>query len=273
MTEKILLTQKGNRWVSCEEFLKNFNFSNKKFESIENIKADSDFFEINIENACVFRYIFSRHTFEYDIYRKISEEAWKEILTRYILPICFCDMGWLVLHATQIASQNTGFSFMILGPSGVGKSTLTYDFFKSGYEVLSDDMVVLDRRCQSRWYNPYVKLTKDACNHFSVRYTEKTNKERILISRTYLEKQTECRRLFILDPVDERKREIEIMPIIGLNKIIKLYPSFYNNDIISPEIRRKQMSRLMEISSQLDVYRIHYEKKYENIKNIKEAIR
>ena len=124
-------------------------------------------------------------------------------------------MGWLVLHATQIASQNTGFSFMILGPSGVGKSTLTYDFFKSGYEVLSDDMVVLDRRCQSRWYNPYVKLIKDACNHFSVRYTEKTNKERILISRTYLEKQTECRRLFILDPVDERKREIEIMPIIG----------------------------------------------------------
>ncbi len=58
-----------------------------------------------------------------------------------------------------------------------------------------------------------------------------------------------------------------------MNKIIKLYPSFYNNDIISPEIRRKQMSRLMEISSQLDVYRIHYEKKYENIKNIKEAIR
>ena len=42
MTEKILLTQKGNRWVSCEEFLKNFNFSNKKFESIENIKEYED---------------------------------------------------------------------------------------------------------------------------------------------------------------------------------------------------------------------------------------
>ena len=48
------------------------------------------------------------------------------------------------LHASCVKTGND--CIVIIGKSGTGKSSLLFDFFKLGYDIVADDICVLDRR-------------------------------------------------------------------------------------------------------------------------------
>lgn len=58
------------------------------------------------------------------------------------LPLLLSREGKLILHASVVANAATAFAFM--GSSGLGKSTLAASFATVGFEILTDDCVVLD---------------------------------------------------------------------------------------------------------------------------------
>ncbi len=58
-----------------------------------------------------------------------------------ILAVLLRQRGLLVLHASSVVVNNVAISF--LGNSGAGKSTLAEVFYSQGYQVLTDDVMVI----------------------------------------------------------------------------------------------------------------------------------
>jgi hypothetical protein len=71
-----------------------------------------------------------------------SIESLRHVLLDQILPRVLAQRGHLVLHAAAVRTAD-GHTLLLLGDSGMGKSTLAAAFAQSGAEVLSDDGVLL----------------------------------------------------------------------------------------------------------------------------------
>ena len=72
-----------------------------------------------------------------------SIESIRHVLLDQVLPRLLAQRGHLVLHGSAVRTPNNQV-LVILGDSGMGKSTLASAFACSGADVLSDDGVLLD---------------------------------------------------------------------------------------------------------------------------------
>jgi hypothetical protein len=86
----------------------------------------------------------------------------------------FHQRGMLPLHASAIARD--GQVVLFLGASGSGKSTLAVAFQQRGYDLLADDITIInsDHSPQPTVVPgfPRLKLWKDTLTYFSYEYTE-----------------------------------------------------------------------------------------------------
>jgi len=71
-----------------------------------------------------------------------SIESVRHVLLDQILPRLLAQHGHLVLHGAAVQTQR-GSTLLMLGDSGMGKSTLAAAFGRSGADVLSDDGVLI----------------------------------------------------------------------------------------------------------------------------------
>src|SRR4249919_3720578 len=71
-----------------------------------------------------------------------SIESLRHVLLDQILPRVLAQQGHLVLHGAAVQTQG-GSTLLMLGDSGMGKSTLAAAFGQSGADVLSDDGVLI----------------------------------------------------------------------------------------------------------------------------------
>jgi hypothetical protein len=71
-----------------------------------------------------------------------SIESLRHVLLDQILPRLLAQQGHMVLHGAAVHTQG-GSTLLMLGDSGMGKSTLAAAFGQSGADVLSDDGVLI----------------------------------------------------------------------------------------------------------------------------------
>lgn len=69
----------------------------------------------------------------------MREEIYGKILAILFNPFIFCDDKYLYLHGGAVVKN--GIAVCYLAPSAMGKTTLTLDFMKRGYEYLTDDII------------------------------------------------------------------------------------------------------------------------------------
>lgn len=74
--------------------------------------------------------------------------------------------GFFVLHGNAI--EIDGQCLICVGPSGIGKSTLTAAFLRRGYRVLADDVVPIDANGFAIPGFPRIKLWQDAADKMEI---------------------------------------------------------------------------------------------------------
>jgi len=85
------------------------------------------------------------------LYKQEVRSSEEKLLMQYlllnrVLPFCATQMECLVLHGSVMYDAIGRYAFCILGESNVGKSTLVAYLIKCGYQLISDDTIVL-REC------------------------------------------------------------------------------------------------------------------------------
>ena len=88
----------------------------------------------------------------------------------YILGSCMAAVLYqrknIVIHGNAIKIGSK--SVIIAGDSGSGKSTLAAGFYKHGYEILSDDLSVINQNLSVQPSYPQIKLWNDAISKLEI---------------------------------------------------------------------------------------------------------
>ncbi|MGI8559326.1 MAG: hypothetical protein ACR2ND_13665 [Solirubrobacteraceae bacterium] len=71
----------------------------------------------------------------------VADSLLRHLLLDQVIPYILAMQGWLVLHASGVATSDGAVAFV--GPSGAGKSSLAASFAADGYALLSDDFLQL----------------------------------------------------------------------------------------------------------------------------------
>lgn len=86
-----------------------------------------------------------------ELYRKIPNTKSDEIVD-YIIELKLLQKELIKIHGACVRTNGKG--VMIVGWDGCGKSTLAYNFLKSGADFLSDDTVIVDRKMAYSYPKP-----------------------------------------------------------------------------------------------------------------------
>ena len=66
----------------------------------------------------------------------------RHFLVDHLIPRVLANLGQLVLHGSAI--NDKGSTFLVLGRTGMGKSTLAASFMTDGYGLIGDDALIID---------------------------------------------------------------------------------------------------------------------------------
>lgn len=100
----------------------------------------------------------------------ISENIKSSILPSYVFGALLRQRGYFVLHANAVVMNSK--ALLLMGPSGHGKSTLTYLLMKQGCSLFTDDVSVIDFSDSGIYVRPgslYLKLTPDNVQRFKIK--------------------------------------------------------------------------------------------------------
>ncbi len=98
----------------------------------------------------------------------VSESDIRPFILGTALGILLHRKDYLVLHGNVIAHGDSCTAF--IGPSGAGKSTLAGQYLKQGYQILSDDLCVIQfgEQIQVMPGYPQIKLWQDSASLLSI---------------------------------------------------------------------------------------------------------
>lgn len=142
----------------------------------------------------------------------------------------------LVLHGNAIAVGER--CLVCVGPSGVGKSTLTGRFIQRGYRVLADDVVPIDRARRAIPGLPRIKLWKDVADKLNIE-TEGLSRIRPTIDKfnLALHPGSFCAVPVAVDAIyalsQGHSDEIEMTPVTGMEKFVLIQQNTYRPHFIT----------------------------------------
>jgi hypothetical protein len=121
-------------------------------ESIEQrpfIYNNDGIFYFSWNGQLVFRTLLGKKTIEYYV---IDNSCRIDITfaLNYILGFVAPQIGMLAFHGCSIKSKS-GLAFIILGESGIGKSTLMRDFLDSGFSYISEEITFVQKQKSHFW--------------------------------------------------------------------------------------------------------------------------
>lgn len=166
-----------------------------------------------------------------DVYSD-DESAVGHLLVDQVLPRMLGQRGYLVLHGGAVSNEQGALVF--LGESGSGKSTLCASFYEDGWNILSDDCVLVDPPGKTviggypgfRLYEDSVLSTLggEGSSELMAGYSKKQR----LVTGTNLCEPCPLRALILLDAEDT---EFSLEPLCGsvsalsvLNESFSLWP-------------------------------------------------
>lgn len=159
----------------------------------------------------------------------IDEDSIRVFLLGSALGALLFQRGYLVLHgnAIRIGEQ----CMVCVGHSGAGKSTLAAGFMLRGYDILADDVVPVDNRCQALPGFPRIKLWQDVAGKLNIdtsnlrRISPHTEKFNYPLGEQFNQTALSIRWIYILgsDYIDT----IEFEAIQGMQRFMPLRNNTY----------------------------------------------
>ncbi|MCJ2189195.1 hypothetical protein [Novosphingobium beihaiensis] len=156
----------------------------------------------------------------------------------YLLGSCLGAMlfqrGLLVLHGNAI--EIDGKCMICVGPSGVGKSTLTAAFLQRGFRVLADDVVPIDPSRNAIPGYPRIKLWQDVADKLGIE-TKKLDEIRpgmkkynYPLGTAFCDKPIPVGMICLLSP--HAKDTIEVTRVQGMDRFSALYGNTYRQQFV-----------------------------------------
>ncbi len=171
----------------------------------------------------------------------IPLESIRHLLIDSVIPMVLNQQGHVVLHAGAVVLQQNVVAF--LGLSGRGKSTLTASFYAQGFQVLTDDCLLLSER-EGNFYGipsyPGIRLWDE---NLSALFTEGvavadvahyTGKKRLVLppdSFSMDSTRLPLTKIFVIDEPDEGLREIKLTRLSAREAFMELVQHTFQLDI------------------------------------------
>ena len=125
---------------------------------------DHDHSSVYIKNVAQFKVSKGREISIFP-HENVNPEDISAALLNFPLATCMSQKGFIVIHASSITKNNV--TIMFCGQSHAGKSTLAYAFKKKGWEILSEDICVIEPEGINILNSqPSIKLSSEAIDFF-----------------------------------------------------------------------------------------------------------
>lgn len=165
----------------------------------------------------------------------------------------------LVIHGNAIRFGDGCVIFA--GASGNGKSTLAAAFYKRGYEILADDLSVIDEFCQVQPSYPQIKLWHDTAKKLDIDVSQ-LNRIRLQVDKyAYPIKDDFCdiplpvKAIYILNT--HNNDEFIFDPIKGLDKFNPLKNNSYRSNYVEGlGLKAAHLKLCGQLANNIDITRI-----------------
>ncbi|MCK9372316.1 MAG: hypothetical protein M0P91_03905 [Sulfuricurvum sp.] len=181
----------------------------------------------------------------------------------YILGSCIGAImhqrNQLILHGNAIRIGDK--SIIFVGASGKGKSTLAAAFYQRGYEILADDLAVIDSQNRVLPSYPQIKLWKDSADQMAIN-TSDLERIRLQISKyNYPIEAGFCKialpvnTIYVLHTHD--KEEFLFEEVYGLHKMPIIRNQTYRLGYVkAPQTQKAHLANCARIAQKIRVVRV-----------------
>ncbi|MFT5083439.1 MAG: hypothetical protein ACI9Y1_001482 [Lentisphaeria bacterium] len=193
-----------------------------------------------------------------------EEGSDSQSLQLYLLGSCMGAIlhqrGRIVLHGNALRSGDSAIVFA--GVSGQGKSTLAGAFYQRGYEVLADDLAVVDDNFDVHPAYPQLKVWHDAANKLGIeaanlnRIRHQIDKYAYPLDQGFCRQKLPVKAVYILNSHNEDR--FEIRPVTGMQKFSALKQHTYRfGHLEGFGLMTQHLKLCAQLASQVDVFDIY----------------
>lgn len=129
-----------------------------------------------------------------------QDEVYGKIIEILFYPTLFCRENYFYLHGGAVVKNNKCICF--LAPSNTGKTTLTIDFLKQGYDYLTDDIIPIDLTNLTTQGFPkplFLRPNSIHKNNIDIHVKNGEFSRTIYVPRTYHKGPVKINQIFILN--------------------------------------------------------------------------
>ncbi len=214
-----------------------------------------------------------------------SQEAFHTYLLGQVLSFSLIKHGIEPLHSTVVVVDGQAVSF--LGDCGYGKSSLGAVFLQSGFKLLTDDLLVLQKgKGQFLAYPgpPRIKLFPEIARILlgeqigGTPMNNDTDKLVIPLDRNAHLAQREpvpLKSMYILAPPPERPddQRVEIRQLSPSQSVIELVSNTFNTIVENPDRLRRQFELTTQLADSIPVKLLSYPRVLPGLLDVREAVR
>jgi hypothetical protein len=181
----------------------------------------------------------------------------------YLLGSC---MGAIMYQRNRLVIHGNAIRFgdecvIFAGASGIGKSTLAAAFVKRGYQILADDLSVIDEHGYVQPSYPQVKLWSDTAKKLDI---DTSNLERIRLQvkkyayplqQEFCTKPLPVKALYILN--QHNQEDFIVEPLFGIEKFEPLKRNSYREGYLEGlGLNAEHLKLCASLASKIDISRI-----------------
>jgi len=206
----------------------------------------------------------------------------RNFLFGQVLAIALVRQGIEPLHAAVLRVGDRAVGF--LGDCTFGKSTLLAAFLQAGHRVLTDDMLILDRRGEEFVALPgsgRIKLMPDSARAFldrsarGCRLLPEATKRSFPVGATLRQRTgLPLKPLFLLPTPEERARitSIDIRPVPRIMMVQELLKNTFTTQCLDRERVARQFAFAAQVASDVDGYQLRYPSGLRHLPTLRKAI-
>jgi hypothetical protein len=199
-----------------------------------------------------------------------------------VLGVALVQQGIEPLHAAVVCVDEYAVAF--LGDCTYGKSTLMAAFAQAGHRVVTDDLLILERRAGETYAFPgagRIKLRPDSAGHFlndvdsGIPLTPMTSKRSFPLAPSHRQRTSvPLRALYVLPEPEQRDRttSTEIRPASRADMARELLKNTFTSHIVDRERLVRQFRCATQHASEIDGFRLRYQSGLHHLVAIQKAI-